>query len=63
MTGLIVKSGVKNALDGYQVSEAFDDARDAKVTALSTEAARQPRSITVAPSNRLIARDYIACRN
>lgn len=26
MTDLIVKSGVKNALDGYQVSEALYDA-------------------------------------
>lgn len=41
MTDLIVKSGVKNALDGYQVSEAFSDALDTEVAALLEEAARR----------------------
>ena len=41
MTDLIVKSGVTNALDGYQVSEAFYDALDAEVAAFSEDAARR----------------------
>lgn len=41
MTDLIVKSGVKNALSGYQVSEAFYDALDAQVAALLEDAARR----------------------
>lgn len=39
MTDLIVKSGVKNALGGYQVSEAFCDALDVKGAALPEDAA------------------------
>ena len=41
MTELIVKSGVKNALDGYQVSEAFSDALDAEVAAFLQDSARR----------------------
>lgn len=39
MTDLIVKSGMTNALGGYQVSEAFYDALEAEVAALSEDAA------------------------
>ena len=41
MTDLIVKSGVKNVLDSYQVSKAFYDALDAEVAALLEDAARR----------------------
>lgn len=41
MTDLIVKSGVNNALDSYQVSETFYDALDAEVAALLEDAARR----------------------
>ena len=41
MTELIVKSGVKNALDGYQVSEALYDAFKAEVAAFLKDAARR----------------------
>lgn len=41
MTDLIVNSRVKSALDGYQVSETFSDALDAKVAALLEDAARR----------------------
>lgn len=41
MTDLIVKSGVTNALGGYQVSDTFYDAPDAEVAALSEDAARR----------------------
>ena len=57
MTDLIVKSGVKNALGGYQVSEAFCDALDAEVAALSEDAARRPRPMTAPLSNHVISSD------
>lgn len=57
MTGLIVKSGSKNALDGYQVSEAFDEALDTEVAALSEDAAAEPKPMTAALSNHVISSD------
>lgn len=57
MTDLIGKSGVKHALDGYQGSQAFNDALGAKVTALSAETARRTEATDPAPSNRVISRE------
>ena len=44
MTDLIIKSGVKSALDSYQVPEAFSDALDAEVAALLEDAARRTKA-------------------
>lgn len=41
MADLIIKSGVRNALEGYQVSEAFYDALDDEVAVLIEDAARR----------------------
>ena len=41
MPGLIVKTGVKDALDGYNVSAEFYDALDAEVAELLEDAAQR----------------------
>lgn len=57
MTDLIVTSGVKDTLNGYQVSKAFYEARNAKQQHFQRIQPAEPRPMTTALSNHVISNE------